>query len=61
MKVKEMCMTCAHHTAVLVRVDVDEETNEEIPVFSHLCNGKRISGDTVWDFRCGKYEPRAIL
>ena len=54
-------MTCAHHTAVLVRVDIDEETNEETPVFSHMCCGMRVSENIVKDFRCGKYEPRVML
>ena len=56
----ECCTNCRYYQAVLVRVDVDEETGEEEPVFTHLCNGKRISEYMVGSFRCGNYEPRGM-
>jgi hypothetical protein len=59
MKTKECCKTCRHHTVILVRVD--EFEGEECPVFDHYCDGKRINGSTASDFRCGRYEGRAML
>lgn len=58
MKVKECCMTCAHHTAVLLRVE--EYEGMECPVFDHFCDGKRINDTTVKDFRCGLYTERTM-
>jgi len=56
---QECCRTCAHHHAILIRIE-SEGTEDEFPVFEHFCDGKRIQDSLVKDFRCGKYEERAI-